>query len=282
MPFRSQNVWRRNFAESICIILLSVTLGDAAETLVVQLPGTRANPELVTINQGDTVVFAWGGPSGLIESYTGEWKSPVLQSGQTFSYTFTNPGTYVYRVRSGVYGNEFIYPGVIRAQPVRGSYPAIWITRPLDHFIVPSYAAIEAATTNSPQSVKAVYFYANNQVVGTATNAPYVVTVDLSSSLGTYAFTATVVDTRGQTNSSAPVWITFTNWDDKLFQPWRLPQGQTIFFVSGGGPWCIQWSGDLKTWNRGRLNGQQWGDSVVVDETTTNVIQRFYWIQYCL
>jgi len=118
MPFRSQNVWRRNFAESICIILLSVTLGDAAETLVVQLPGTRANPELVTINQGDTVVFAWGGPAGLTESYTGEWKSPVLQSGQTFSYTFTNPWTYVYRVRSGVYGNEFIYPGVIRAQPV--------------------------------------------------------------------------------------------------------------------------------------------------------------------
>src|SRR5689334_17488413 len=87
MPWRCRNLGWRSFAQIICVLQLSLVLGDAAETFFVDLPGTRADPELLTINQGDTVVFAWSDLSpGLTESYTGEWKSPVLRTGQTFSY----------------------------------------------------------------------------------------------------------------------------------------------------------------------------------------------------
>jgi plastocyanin len=256
----------------ILCALSGLTLSEAAETFTVQLPGTRADPELLTVNQGDTVMFAWSAPApGLTESYTGEW-STILNPGQSFSYTFTKPGTYVYRTQ---YGAAY-YPGVIKVQAVTDAYPAIWITRPLDNFIVPGYTDIEAATTNSPQSVKVVNFYANGQLVGSAASSPFVVSVDFSTQPGTYDMTASVVDTGGATNTSTPVRITFDT--EQLFQPWRLPQGQTVIFVSTAGIWCIYSSGDLNTW---KWQPVVKGNSVVVDETTTNVPERFYYVKQC-
>jgi hypothetical protein len=150
--------------------------------------------------------------------------------------------------------------------------------------MIAGYTDIEAATTNSPDSVKAVYFYASGQLVGAATNTPYVASVDFGGKYGTYDFTASLVTTAGETNTSAPVHLTFTVDSPQLFQPWRLPQGEMVCFACVAQPWSIQWSSDLRIWNRGVLSGQLWGNSLMVDETTTNsnVMQRFYWIQNSL
>ena len=263
----------------LCAAHFSSAATLAAEAFV-QLTSLVRDPEILAVNEGDTVTFVWNDPyqPGFTESYTGEWKSPLLHQGQTFSYTFTSPGTYVYR--TGYQPGYPYFPGVIRVQAVTGPYPAVWIASPLDHFVVSGYSVIEAATTNSPQLVKSVDFYADGQFIGSATNWPYRVTADFTTNSGTYQITASVVDTVGHTNASAPISITFDG--QQLFHPWRLPQGQTVFFRSiAGGDWCILWSADMKTWNP-RPIGAIVGNSVVVDESTTNVVQRFYKLQYCL
>ena len=242
----------------------------------------RAYPEVLRVNEGDTVVFVWSYAfdAGVVESYNGEWRSAVLQSGDMFSHTFAVPGTYVYRIQTGVSTNPVFSPGVIKVQGISSGYPAVWISRPLDNFTVPGYTDIEAATTNSPDSVKSINFYADGQYLGGVTNPPYVFTA--ITNLGTYNFTVSVVDAAGQTNLSAPVRITFDN--QIPFGLWRLPEGQTVFFKSAAGSiYCIEWSQDLQKWWP-RTLGQQWGSTVIVDETTTNanIIQRFYRIVDCL
>jgi len=266
-----------SFFAGLLFSTVAATAGHGAETFV--LLYCRAQPETLTVNEGDTVTFTGGNcfSPGFTESYTGEWRSPILLPGQTFSYTFNQPGRYVWRALSP--SLDAYYPGVIDVRPVEGNPPAIWISRPLDNFQVSGYTDVEAATTNTPESVVAIYFYADAQLVGMATNPPYVVTLVTNS--GTFNVRASVVNTAGRTNTSAAIRLTFGfPW---LFQPWRLPQGQTACFVDEHlRPWCIQWSEDLKVWNRIRLSGQVWGNSIMVDETTTNVMQRFYFVQNCL
>lgn len=285
LPFR---VFKESTRRAITLIVVlgtvqsSLSFAHAAQTFEVQLNGL-ASPEILTINQGDTVVFHFAA-TGSTECYTGEWVTPTLQAGQTFTNTFTRPGIYAYRVSSGVppaYKNVF-FPGFIRVQGLTGAPPAIWITRPLDQFIVPGYTDIEAATTNSPQTVEAVSFYADGRLVGRVTNTPYVLTVDFSTNLGTYNFTASVVDIAGVTHTSAPVRITFSPQNPLLFQPYRLPQGQTVIFESAaGGPFCLYSSEDLTIWH-GRVAGQLIGNLLIVDESTTNLAQRFYYMKQCL
>ena len=262
------------------VLQSSLLLAHAAQTFGVVLNGLPY-PELLTINQGDTVTFQFS-ETGSTECYTGEWSTPILQAGQTFSFTFTRPGTYVYRVSSGVpptYDNVF-FPGLVKVQALDGAPPPIWIARPLDHFIVAGYTEMEAATTNSAQSVVAVNFYVDGQLFGTVTNPPYLVNPAFPP--GTHQFTASVVDTLGRTNISAPISVTFGEINPQLFWPGRLPQGQTVIFESAaGGPFCLYWSGDLATWSR-QVLGQSIGRSIIVDETTTNVTQRFYYLKQCL
>lgn len=242
--------------------------------------GGLADPEVLAVNQGDTVKWENAGPApAWVQSYNGEVKSPALFSGQTFSYTFTNSGDYVYRAGSETPSGPFYSPGLIHVRKLTGAYPAISIVSPLDNFIVPGFANIVAVITNAPLAIKEVRFYAEDQFIGATASPPYQTTAQLSP--GTYKVTASVVDNAGQTNTSAPIHITFDGL--QLFQPWRLPEGQTVFFESAeGGPFCVLWSEDLKTWHN-RINGQLWGRLMVVDETTTNnVMQRFYKIINCL
>jgi len=236
------------------------------------------DPEILSINEGDTVTWqVVGSAPAVIESYTGEWRSPSLGAGERFSYTFTNPGTYVYRVTSGS-PPPFYSPGLIQVRKLAGGYPAISIVSPLDNFVVPGFADIVAVITNAPLTIKEVRFYAEDQLIGATAYPPYQTTAQLSP--GTYKVTASVVDNAGQTNTSTPIRLTFDGL--RLFQPFRLPQGQTVFFqCAAGGPFCVQWSDDLTTWHY-RTFAQLVGRLIVVDEATTNVMQRFYKIINCL
>jgi len=52
----------------------------AGAEIKVQILQAYAVPENVSVNVGDTVTWLAGGPSNIqvVESYTGEWKSPFL------------------------------------------------------------------------------------------------------------------------------------------------------------------------------------------------------------
>jgi plastocyanin len=275
---RGRSFWHLGTLISALWASGSWATSPSAAEVEVELSGL-AYPELLTINQGDTVSFVWNSPPpGLTESYTGEWRSPILHSGDSFQYTFQKSGTYVYR--TGFTNGGPFFPGVIKVQALHGAYPSIWIGRPFDKFIVPGFTVVQAFTTNSPISVRSVDFFADGEFVGRSTNSPYQVAIDFSFKPGTYEITANLVSPGGTTNTSAPISITFDA--QQLFQPWRLAQGQTALFMSAaGGPWCILWSDDLRTWNS-PVAGQLRGNFVFVDETTTNTIHRFYRLQNCL
>jgi hypothetical protein len=241
-------------------------------------------PENVLVYVDDTV--RWNARLTVgTESYTGEWKSPILKRGETFAYTFTKPGIYVYRI---VWYSESTPPsfigyrvGTVTVQALADSHPAISIVAPPDGFLVSGSFLMRSAVTNVEANVRAVQFFRGDQLIGTVTNSPFGMFVPGDSNSGkTYEFRASVIDNAGTTNFSPRILITFDAF--KMFKPFRLPQGQFVSFHSGPGePDCVFWSEDLKLRND-PIVGQRLGGSTYVDETSTNAIQRFYKVVGCL
>ena len=74
------------------------TASAAAHT--VPLSSLRGHPAPLNVNVGDTVTWVNDLPAGGTQSVTGGvLDSPDLAPGNTFSYTFTGPGTYAYQSR---------------------------------------------------------------------------------------------------------------------------------------------------------------------------------------
>lgn len=266
------------------LFALSTAVQCGAAEVTVTMFG-RSGPENLTIYVGDTVIFSAASTS-FTESYTGEWKSPVLKGGQTFSYTFTQPGTNVYRVGSysDAAGTDFqgYSPGTITILPWINSRPIISIVTPVDGFVTPGVALVEAVPTLNQNDVKAVQFFVGNQLFDTVTNAPYQTIFRATfpaDNLGIYQITASVTDATGCTNTSPPVHVSVGNG---VFKMWRLPQGQAVIFYSEPGPpSCAQWSDDLKMWHD-RYFHQPVGAELLIDERATNSTHRFYRVISCL
>src|SRR6266542_3985400 len=69
----------------------------AASNITVDVTLGLITPQALAINQGDTVTWVMGQGADLdVRSYTGEWQSPFLGQGGTFSHVFNTPGDYVY------------------------------------------------------------------------------------------------------------------------------------------------------------------------------------------
>jgi hypothetical protein len=129
--------------------------------------------------------------------------------------------------------------------------------------------------------VKAVRFYADNELIAVATNPPFASAVNFSQQPGTHQLWASVVDAAGRSNGSATVSVTVRTHG--FFQTLAAAWGSDTTFVNAtGGPYCFYWSDDLRSWHS-QLAGQHVsGGSVFVDETTTNTVRRFYKILECL
>ena len=90
---------------------LAILLGSAAvhaATHDITLTGSSFEPDLLSIEVGDTVV--WHNDSGLEHTTTsddGFWDSDTLEPGDTFSYTFTDMGPHVSQDGGGVTFGEF-------------------------------------------------------------------------------------------------------------------------------------------------------------------------------
>ena len=100
---------RRAMVAAIATLMLSVTAfaGDssrflqvAAAPVAVTIKDYAFNPPVVTVAPGTTVTWTnRDGPThGVLSADNGaSFKSPPLETGQSFSFTFTKPGTYDYR-----------------------------------------------------------------------------------------------------------------------------------------------------------------------------------------
>jgi uncharacterized repeat protein (TIGR02543 family) len=99
--------------------------------------------------------------------------------------------------------------------------PTVTITAPLNgaSFSAPATVAVTAtATAGTGATVKQVDFFSGSTLIGTATAAPYSVTLG-SLAAGGYSLTARVTDSRGATATSAAVMISVAG-SSSLPSPW--------------------------------------------------------------
>lgn len=100
---------RRALVAALATLMLSVPAfaGDASQfrqvaaaPVAVTIKDYAFNPPVVTVAPGTTVTWTnQDGPTHGVLSADGgaTFKSPPLESGKSFSFTFTKPGTYAYR-----------------------------------------------------------------------------------------------------------------------------------------------------------------------------------------
>lgn len=72
--------------------------GSSPSTQDVQIMNFAFSPSSLTIHAGDTVVWTNQDSAGhsVVSDSGSEINSPVMSTGQTYSHTFTTPGTYTY------------------------------------------------------------------------------------------------------------------------------------------------------------------------------------------
>jgi plastocyanin len=166
-------------------------------------------PYSLTVNVGDTVTWintqpTWAG-SNFIQSYDGEWKSPKLGPGDSYSFTFTNAGFFAYR--TGTLAPPF--DGSVRVQAWAVAPPAVTINFPEDGSWRSGFPEPAIASATNQASLAQMDFYANGQLIGAATNSPFsIVWQDMP--LGYYTLVAKATDRDGAVTSSAPIHVTVT------------------------------------------------------------------------
>lgn len=146
-----------------------------------------------------------------------------LQNGQVVASTNVAPYTAI--LNNVAVGS---YSFVARATDVRGGSstsapanvtvtvpnvpPTVSLTNPQANtsVLAPANIALAATAADSDGTVAKVDFYANSNLVGTATAAPYTVNWSVTAA-GTYTVTATATDNLGASTLSAPVTVTVTD-----------------------------------------------------------------------
>lgn len=175
----------------------------ATATVLVGASGLSFTPAVTNINVGDTVTWSWVGSghsstSGPTVSGSGQpnglWDSGVVNSPHTFSFTFTNSGSYPYFCTPHA---SFGMTGAVNvaAAPVP---PAVTITNPPSGatFSAPASFTLAATVTNSAVGVTNVQFFQGATSLGNVKTAPFSVAVN-SLAAAAYSFSAVATATNG-------------------------------------------------------------------------------------
>jgi hypothetical protein len=210
-----------------------------AAEIVVGLYLNRAFPQHLTVNAGDTVRWTAEGSQNeqYVESYTGEFSSPILGApGDSFSFTFNKAGTVAYRHRPLPFPERMgrtEYGGIIRVLPITNSAPPILINTPLDGSFF-GYSRVWNRTypisflaTPSRQSAELarVEYFAGTNLIGVVTNAPYQFVWD-NAPVGTHFVTGRAVEQSGLTTVSPPIRIVVEEIESPILRnPRILPGG---------------------------------------------------------
>jgi glucose/arabinose dehydrogenase len=159
------------------------------------------NPNNVTINVNDQVVWTWVSDFHDTVSDTGLWNSGIHNTEFVFSHTFTTAGTFPYSCT--VHG----FTGAVNVQGGNTS-PTVAITSPTNgaSFTAPASVPITATAEDSDGSVTNVSFFDGNVFLGQTNNAPFTVIANLA--LGGHALTAVATDNAGLSSTSGVVNVT--------------------------------------------------------------------------
>ena len=162
-----------------------------AATVTVDIIDFAFTPDPITINVNDTVNWIWQGNFHSTTSTTGLWDSGVFNTGHTFSFTFTSPGSFPYDC------SVHLFTGTVNVQAVNVP-PTVAITNPPDGLILsaPATITLSATATNADASAASVQFFNGATALGTLTNAPYSIVVS-NLAAGNYSFSAVATDDHG-------------------------------------------------------------------------------------
>jgi plastocyanin len=174
----------------------NVTVGPAGATLTF-------SPSVVSIHVNDSVTWNWASGLHTSTSAAGLWNTAWLNTGATFSFTFTNAGDYPYFC---VPHHSFNMTGevqVVAGPPV----PTVAITNPPNNatFAAPWSGTIQATAAETGGSITNVQFLLDATVLGNVANPPY--NMNVSSVLaGSHTLSAVATDNSGvSTNASITV-----------------------------------------------------------------------------
>lgn len=264
-------------------VCVCCSVGLQAASVHVGLAVTGLFPQDLMLNAGDMII--WTAQDSKIDtiSYGGDWESPLLNKGETFRFLFDEPGVYVY---SAHYITEsarrlYVQAGTVTVSANTNGSPVISLIAPVDGFFyTTSWAVILQASVEVPAAtIQRVEFFANTNLVGVITNAPFR-TFWTSPPEGKYAFTAVLSDSQGQRIVSRSSNIVVEKMDDLRGRIWgfrKLKEGLFVFHFNKGQSLqtCVHGSDDLSAW-RDYVPPAAWSPGTFVDETASNSRSRFY------
>ena len=195
-------------------VALSLTLLAApnifAATTGVDIEPTAFNPDQVTINVGDDVLWTWVSDTHDTRSFTDVWNSGVSDTGHTFSFTFTSAGAYPYSCTvHGFTGNVTVQAG--------NAAPSVTITNPADGAVFGNTTTVSVgiSATDADGSVTNVRVFNGTTLVRTFSAPPFTFNSTAlagSYALGTNTVTAVATDNLGATATSAPVRVVIARY----------------------------------------------------------------------
>jgi len=184
------------------------------------------------VNVGDTVVWVnqWPTNSGTnyVESYGGEWASGPLNSGDTFSFSFTNAGFFAYHTRAP--NRPGRTAGTITVVGWTDAPPAVTINTPLDGAVISFDIRVQASVTN-PATIAQIEYFADSDLIGTATNWPFAIQWLRWFQHGRYSVVAKAMDRQGSVTWSQPINV-IEGSDFNIWGPRLLPTGELLFFYN--------------------------------------------------
>lgn len=254
----------------LCLALSLAGTSDlaSAATITNYFGGPYApQPQNLAINTGDTVVWVTTpqGGADYVESYGGEWKSPLLGAGASFSVTFTNPGFYAYRTSESAQTGRT--SGTVTVIGWTNQPPPVTINAPMDGFLFAGgqTAFVQASVTNPAETVLVQYF-ANANLIGSATNPPYALQWQLSAP-GANALVAKATDRQGTVTESLPVNVQALPVLEFVWGPRMLPTGAFLFFYNCGLRGGVYVSDDPSFANPGTVGSTIFSFGMFVDES---------------
>jgi len=183
----------------ISMSLSATTFG--ATTNLVRMGNFNFTPASITITNGDTILWTNAIITTPIPtphdttSSTGLWASTTFNNPGTFSFKFTNAGTYPYFCNFHRTTHPEQTGTITVTTGIPNSLPTVTITNPVNNavFSAPASFTVGASASDTDGTISFVQFLRNGVSIGVDSTSPYQANVN-NLGVGTYNFSAVATD----------------------------------------------------------------------------------------
>ena len=264
-------------------MMLCAARACAAE-VAIQVDGSTVTPPAAMVRKGDSVRWVVVTPYAYtISSYDRDWTSPRLTGGnQSYARDFSVPGDYTFRVseadKTNVY--NFVSAGQI---VVIEDKPEVLIHSPVEHqiFNTAPLRSIEfRVSSTSALAVAQVELLSGDHKVSELTAPPFDAIRWTNPPVGRHSMRARFTYADGSVASSPPRSVEILPGDTysaHLSAPTRIGMGEfRVYYTLPTYRFFLEYTDDLKTWQRVLPQNFLFVPAIWVDETATNSPTRFY------